>query len=74
MRIDEFSSSEDIDGSFSTSEKTRFMTFGFDIALSTLDILFSELYILKSYITLKIELISDILLTRVLKSTIIEGE
>jgi len=33
VRIDEFSAPGDIDGSLSTEEQTRFLTFGFDIPL-----------------------------------------
>lgn len=34
MRIDEFSAPSNIDGSLSSTEMTRFMSFGFDIAPS----------------------------------------
>lgn len=36
MRIDEFSAPAQIDGSLSTVEITRFLTFGFDITISEL--------------------------------------
>ena len=34
MRIDEFSKPDDIDGSISATEQSRFMLFGFDISIS----------------------------------------
>jgi hypothetical protein len=38
LRIDEFSSVANIDGSISSTEQTRFLLFGFDITLSTAEL------------------------------------
>lgn len=35
MRLDEFSAPADIDGVFTATERTRFVTFGFDIAFDS---------------------------------------
>jgi hypothetical protein len=33
LRLDEFSAPADIDGEFTTQERTRFLSFGFDITM-----------------------------------------
>ena len=72
MRTDEFSAPADIDGTLDTTERTRFLLFGFDIEISEIVlILWSENYRFKSKISLKVELNSHISLTESIDSGIV---
>ena len=75
IRIDEFSTPSDIDGSFTTEERTRFLTLGFSKALAVETVIgWSEKYYFKSPIYLEHGIKSEVSLSKLIKSYIIDEE